>query len=174
MKNHIFDLDGTVICSKHRQRLKPNGDLDLAHWIENAASSHVVMKDSLLPFARYWKALQRDGAFPSICTSRTISHLEIDFLLKHGLHYDKFIHRARGDMRGDADYKVARIREHLDATGWDASHTTLYDDHPEVRAAVKATRVCLLVLLIGVDSPMHVDDGNARLLTSDQLSSPPL
>lgn len=157
MKNHIFDLDGTVICSKHRQRLKPNGDLDLAHWIENAASSHVVMKDSLLPFARYWKALQVDGAFPSICTSRTISHLEIDFLLKHGLHYEKFISRARGDMRGDADYKVARIREHLDATGWTASETTLYDDHPEVRAAVKQ------ILGVRVFDPVPF---NARALTS--------
>jgi len=137
MRHHIFDLDGTVICSKHRQRLKANGDLDLDHWIANRASREMVMADRLLPLARYWMALQAYGDAPAICTSRVISDLEYEFLAKNGLRYSAFMHRTKGDMTGDAAYKVARIREHLDATGWEAAATTLYDDHAGVRDAVK-------------------------------------
>jgi len=30
----IFDLDGTVIDSSHRQATKPDGTLNLEHWFE--------------------------------------------------------------------------------------------------------------------------------------------
>lgn len=136
MRNHIFDLDGTVICSKHRQKLKPNGDLDLDHWIANRAVHHLVMRDRLLPMSRLWRAIQVTTP-PAICTSRVTSHLDEDFLLKHGLLYSKFMSRQDGDMTSDAAYKVKHIRNHLDKTGWEASATTLYEDHPGVREAVK-------------------------------------
>jgi hypothetical protein len=136
MKNHIFDLDGTIICSKHRQKLKPNGDLDLEDWKANSARYHKVMSDTLLPLSRLWRAIQVSTP-PAICTSRVITHLEFDFLEKHGLQYNSFMHRDFNDWTGDAEYKVKHIRRHLDETGWEASQTTLYDDHPEVRAAVK-------------------------------------
>jgi hypothetical protein len=137
MKHHIFDLDGTVICSKHRQRLKANGDLDLDHWIAHMADRDSVMSDTLLPFVDFWKRLQNRTA-PSICTSRTVSHLEYEFLESHGLKFERFMNRSAGDFRDDATYKVAKIREHLDLTGWDAASTTLYDDHEGVRVAVKS------------------------------------
>ena len=137
MKHHIFDLDGTVICSRHRQRLKPNGDLDLDHWIANRADREMVFSDRLLPLSRFWMALQAYGDAPAICTSRVVTDLEYEFLEKNGLRYGNFMHRAEGDTRGDAAYKVARIREHLDVTGWEAARTTLYDDHAGVRDAVK-------------------------------------
>jgi hypothetical protein len=136
MKNHIFDLDGTIICSKHRQKLKPNGDLDLDHWIANRAKYHLVMADKLLPLSRLWRAIQLDNR-PAICTSRVISHLDEDFLLKHKLIWSTFMHREGGDFTSDAEYKVKHIRNHLDRTGWDASTTTLYDDHAGVRQAVR-------------------------------------
>lgn len=137
MKHHIFDLDGTVICSKHRQKLKANGDLDLAHWIANRADRSLVFADRLLPLANFWMSLQSYGSAPSICTSRVVSDLEHEYLDANGLQFEHFLHRAEGDMRGDADYKVARIRDLLDRTGWQASLTTLYDDHAGVREAVK-------------------------------------
>jgi len=137
MRNHIFDLDGTVICSKHRQKLKPNGDLDLDHWIANAAKYSSVMQDRLLPMSRFWRSLQSSGTYPAICTSRVISHLEHDYLLKHQLLFSTFMHRNPGDRTADAEYKVKHIRKHLDNTGWNASETTLYEDHAGVREAVK-------------------------------------
>ena len=137
MKHHIFDLDGTVICSKHRQRLKTNGDLDLAHWIAHRADRDLVFRDRLLPLSRFWFALQAYEEAPAICTSRVVSELEYEYLEKNGLRFSTFMHRTEGDMRGDAEYKVSKIRDHLEATGWEASVTTLYEDHAGVREAVK-------------------------------------
>lgn len=134
MRNHIFDLDNTVIDSSHRQRLKPCGDLDLEHWIENGANRELVFRDRLLPFADYWKALDTP---PAICTSRLVTNLEYEFLEMHGLRFGKFMHRMEGDMRADPEFKVACIRAHLNLTGWIAAETTLYEDHPGVREAVK-------------------------------------
>ena len=57
----IYDLDHTVICSAHRQATLPNGDLDLAHWIENS-TAELVARDSLLPLAEHWKTQRARGA----------------------------------------------------------------------------------------------------------------
>lgn len=134
MRHHIFDLDHTVIDSSHRQRLKPNGDLDLDHWIANRANRDLVMADRLLPLARFWKALGP----AAVCTSRVISDLEHEFLAAHGLQAHYFSSRNIGDMRPDAEYKVAKIGKMLDRLGWHPSEVTLYDDHPGVRAAVSS------------------------------------
>jgi hypothetical protein len=136
MKHHIFDLDHTVIDSSHRQRLLPNGDLDLDHWIANRASRDLVMADRLLPFAHYWRAL---GQPVAVCTSRVISHLEHEFLAMHHLPTDYFSSRNDGDWRPDAEFKVAKIAVMLDRKGWNAEDVTLYDDHDGVRAAVSKT-----------------------------------
>jgi len=135
MKHHIFDLDHTVIDSSHRQRLLPNGDLDLAHWIANRADRALVMADRLLPLAHYWRALGKPVA---VCTSRVISPLEHEFLAAHYLPVDYFSSRNVGDMRPDAEYKVAKIGKMLSRKGWQPSEVTLYDDHPGVREAVKS------------------------------------
>ena len=134
MKHHIFDLDHTVIDSSHRQRLKPNGDLDLDHWIANRANRDLVMADRLLPLAHYWRAL---GPV-AVCTSRVASDLEHEYLARHYLPVHYFSSRNLGDMRPDAEYKVAKIRKMMDRLGWHPSDVTLYDDHPGVREAVRS------------------------------------
>lgn len=135
MKHHIFDLDHTVIDSSHRQRLKPNGDLDLDHWIANRANRDLVMADRLLPLAHYWRALGKPVA---VCTSRVISNLEHEFLAAHYLPVSYFSSRNLGDNRPDAEYKVAKIGKMLQRLQWAPEDVTLYDDHPGVRQAVKA------------------------------------
>ena len=137
MKHHIFDLDHTVIDSSHRQRLKPCGDLDLEHWIANRANAKLVMADKLLPFASFMRAVAKVQPV-AICTSRVISPLEYRYLSTHDLPFEYFLHRQENDSTPDAPYKVKQIRKLLDFTGWEASETTLYDDHAGVRAAVKA------------------------------------
>ena len=68
---YIFDLDGTVIDSSHRQLALPNGDIDLTHWKENSTKEK-IFKDELLPLARYMK---RAIANPN--TKRQFAPLEI-------------------------------------------------------------------------------------------------
>jgi len=47
----IFDLDGTVLDSSHRQATKPDGTLDLAKWFENATPEK-IFQDKVLPLAQ--------------------------------------------------------------------------------------------------------------------------
>ena len=47
----IFDLDGTIIDSSHRQATLPDGTLNLAHWFENATPEK-IFEDKVLPLAR--------------------------------------------------------------------------------------------------------------------------
>ena len=137
MKHHIFDLDHTVIDSSHRQRLLPNGDLDLAHWLTLQGNRDAVMADRLLPLASYWRTLQKTSVI-AVCTSRTATQHDLDFLAHHGLQCGYFSSRSPGDTRSDAPYKVAKIGKMLDRLGWEPSAVTLYDDHPGVRAAVSS------------------------------------
>jgi hypothetical protein len=138
MRHHIFDLDHTVIDSSHRQRLLPNGDLDLAHWLTLQASRDAVMADRLLPFAAYWRTVQKTSPV-AVCTSRTATQHDLDFLAAHGLRCDYFSSRSPGDSRSDAPYKVAKISKMLSRLDWAPESVTLYDDHPGVRQAVKSS-----------------------------------
>ena len=38
----LFDLDGTMIDSSHRQNTLADGSLDLAHWIENNTPEKIL------------------------------------------------------------------------------------------------------------------------------------
>jgi hypothetical protein len=142
---HIFDLDGTVIDSSHRQRLKPNGDLDLDHWIAHRFDREKVFGDTLLPFVSHWREVQQHGEETHICTSRVISDHEREFLLGHGLNYGEFMSRTDGDFRSDAPYKVAKIGDFLKRRGVSPLQVILYDDHHGVRQAVKAELGCWVI-----------------------------
>ena len=55
----IFDMDGTIIDSSHRQATLPDGTLNLSAWIENATPAKIA-KDVVLPLAAQVQArLQR-------------------------------------------------------------------------------------------------------------------
>ena len=72
MQHSIFDLDGTVINSKHRYRSLENGDIDLPYWIENNTREN-CQKDSLLPAIRTLRNDHRAGCKIIICTARVLS-----------------------------------------------------------------------------------------------------
>jgi hypothetical protein len=100
----IFDLDGTVICSAHRQATKPCGSLDLAHWIDNA-KPELIYQDGLLPLARSMRAIKRAGHTVIVCTSRCMQQADFDFLHNNDLRYDVIFSRpGRFVGRDDAEY----------------------------------------------------------------------
>ena len=118
MKFHIFDLDHTVIDPSHRQRLLPNGDLDLAHWIENRANAKLVMKDKILPFAEYWRTVKAAGQPIAICTSRVISALEYRYLDQARLEHDYFLSELTlSPAGGSARPSYSRVETHSSTDG---------------------------------------------------------
>jgi len=87
----IFDLDETVIDSRHRTPNNHDGTLNLAAYIEKHTPENVA-RDTLLPLARVMRA-----AFEScevwICTARDMMQCDYDFLARHGLRYHKIFSR---------------------------------------------------------------------------------
>lgn len=125
----IFDLDGTVIDSRHRQATRADGSLDLEHWFENARP-HLIAQDSLLPLARSMKAIKRAGHHVIICTARCLQPADYVFLADNGLEYDTMLSRAHEgfcpttnaplncDMRSDHDMKEAMLEAWFRGRGY--------------------------------------------------------
>jgi hypothetical protein len=105
----IYDLDHTIIDSSHRQATLPNGDLDLAHWIDNSTPEK-VMQDSLLPLAEHWRNVQEAGMEIVICTARVMGDADYQFLAKNGLYYNACLSRREGDRTSDALLKERALR----------------------------------------------------------------
>ena len=112
----IYDLDHTVICSRHRSATLPNGDLDLAHWIENSTPEKIA-RDKLLPLAGHWKTQRERGCEILVCTARVMSEADYRFLADHGLHFDGIISRAEGDTSPDAILKERGLRNYAASAG---------------------------------------------------------
>ena len=112
----IYDLDHTVICSAHRQATLPNGDLDLAHWIENS-TPELVARDSLLPLAEHWKIQRQRGAEILVCTARVMGEADYRYLADHGLIWDAMLSRAEGDQSSDCTLKERALRNYAASAG---------------------------------------------------------
>ena len=111
---HIFDLDGTLICSKHRQNTLPDGTLDLAHWIENNTPEK-IRRDSLLPlgreYARFRSAPKAASVMQIACTARQLQEADHEFFHYHGLRFDAILSRPHGCTDSDVKLKDDLLRE---------------------------------------------------------------
>ena len=102
----IFDLDETVVDSAHRTPNHADGTLNLPLYLELKTREN-TLQDTLLPLADYWKSLDLSETYVIVCTARTWSDFDQEFLDMHGLRAHKIIARftpAQCKMR-DADLK---------------------------------------------------------------------
>lgn len=141
----IFDLDGTVIDSSHRQNTLPDGSLDLDHWVEHNRPD-MIARDSLLPLARIMRVLKESGCTIIVCTARAYQVADENFLLSHGLLYDAYLSRGAnivnadgsitiGDARGDAQLKVELLSDYFAKQGFNSiadAKATMFDDNLKV------------------------------------------
>lgn len=143
MANIIFDLDGTVIDSRHRQLTDANGSLDLAHWRENCTAAKIA-GDTLLPLARVMRVYYAEGHNIIVCTARFVSEHDINYLSANGLHHHHLISRALDDNRGDADYKRERLNEFARAQGFTCigdMNAICFDDNVSVIQELQRNKV---------------------------------
>lgn len=102
----IFDLDETVVDSAHRTPNHPDGTLNLPLYLTLKTREN-TLRDGLLPLAKYWKSLDLSETYVIVCTARTWSDFDQEFLDNHGLRAHKIIARfteAQKRMR-DPDLK---------------------------------------------------------------------
>lgn len=131
----IFDLDGTVIDSRHRQATKADGSLDLDHWIERN-KPELIMQDSLLPLARVMRIIKRNGHKVIVCTARSYQIADEEFLWANGLDYDVYLSRAaKGDTRDDATLKTELLNDYFKGLGFksvSSAKPIMFDDNLRV------------------------------------------
>jgi hypothetical protein len=133
----FFDLDGTVICSKHRHATKPDGSLDLEHWVENSTPEKIAL-DSLLPLVNKLRLLYGKGCKIVICTARVMKRADYMFLLNRNIPFDFSISRPKGNTQPDGEFKKERIDKLLKRLKIKPSQVEMYDDNDSVIAAVRS------------------------------------
>ena len=127
---YIFDLDGTVIDSSHRQNTRPDGSLDLAHWIENNTVDK-ILADSLLPLAEKMREVRSDTV--AVITARVIQDADLAFLKRHNLKFDYLFSRAQGNSTPDDLLKrraILRLAAKMNKSiAWMRKNAIFFDDN---------------------------------------------
>ena len=137
----IFDLDGTVIDSAHRQ-----GET-LADWRRMNTVGN-VMRDSLLPLAAKMQGAILDGLDVWVCTSRVMGKADFAFLRLQGLlpNGGPVIHRiGENDQRPCGELKLAKLRGYaagMGITGGQFAHDSImFDDSLDVQKTLRGAGI---------------------------------
>ena len=127
---YIFDLDGTVIDSSHRQNTLPDGSLDLAHWIENNTVDK-ILADSLLPLAEKMREVRSDTV--AVITARVIQDADLAFLKRNNLKFDFLFSRAQGNNTPDDLLKrraILKLAAKMNKSiAWMRKNAIFFDDN---------------------------------------------
>ena len=109
-----WDLDGTLIDSSHRQRVK-NGKFDLNYWLEHC-TEEFISKDSLLPLSQIFYEFQKTG-FSQICvTARNLCEADYKYLENKNLNFDMILHRENS-LELDEVLKNKKLQEFFKQEG---------------------------------------------------------
>ena len=139
----IFDLDGTVIDSSHRQATLPDGTLNLEHWFENATPEK-IFKDKILPLAQQIRRRSKAGDYTMICTARTLSDADLEFFHQEGLLVDKINSRKQGDMTPDGELKAKQLRSFFSLKQFKDLNKVMFDDAPSVRKSLRRLGISVI------------------------------
>ena len=129
---HIYDMDGTIVCSMHRFKTLDNGKIDLQYWIDNCTPEKVAL-DSLLPLATQYKAQISDPAvYVVIATARVMAESDYNFIRDNLGMPNKIISRnGRTDSRKGADMKIAGLRYLKNLKQFAKIPKTFYEDNKD-------------------------------------------
>ena len=137
----IFDLDGTVIDSAHRQ-----GET-LADWRRMNTVGN-IMRDGLLPLAGKMQTAIQDGLDIWVCTSRVMGKADFAFLRLQGLlpNGGPVIHRiGENDQRPCGELKLAKLRGYAAGMGitWAqfAHDSIMFDDSLDVQKTLRGAGI---------------------------------
>ena len=119
MQYVIFDIDGTIVCSKHRYTALENGDIDLPAWIRDNSRENCA-KDTLLHTVKTLRNDHRAGCTIILCTARVLSDWDYEFFMENDIPYHVMLDRPNGCTMGDADLKEFQLRlyAHQNGLSW--------------------------------------------------------
>lgn len=143
-KTHIYDMDGTIVCSLHRYRtVQREGRefIDLEHWLEN---EHLAHKDSLLPLAdQYKRDLACPKTFVIIATARVLYTVDMQFIKdKLGLPDAIVSRQGRNDTRGGAALKITGLQSIFDTANlWNTKKVFFEDNFSYLQKVCNALNI---------------------------------
>jgi hypothetical protein len=142
----IFDLDGTVIDSSHRQMVKPDGTLDLAKWFE-MATPEMIFADKVLPLAQQIRKRQKAGDYVLVCTARNMTFADFEFLQNEGICPDKIISRPKGNMEADGILKAKQLRSLFNLKQFAKASKIMFDDAASVRSSLRKIGIAVRLFI---------------------------
>ena len=131
----IFDLDGTKIDSSHRQVTLPNGNLDIANWLENSTPSK-IFADKVLPLSLQIRRRQKKGDYVVVHTARNMSYADYEFLMENGICPNKIISRPIGNNTADGVLKRKQLSSLFNLKPFKQARKVMFDDNLEVKKEV--------------------------------------
>ena len=131
----IFDLDGTTIDSSHRQVTLPNGNLDIANWLENSTPSK-IFADKVLPLSLQIRRRQKKGDYVVVHTARNMSYADYEFLMENGICPNKIISRPIGNNTADGVLKRKQLSSLFNLKPFKQARKIMFDDNLEVKKEV--------------------------------------
>lgn len=101
----IFDIDGVLADSSHRQNTLPDGTLDLDNWRKQSTPEKIA-KDKPLLYAKYAKLLHKLGFTVKISTARVMSNEDYKWIKKYvGIDKHHIFSRPQGCFDMDSELK---------------------------------------------------------------------
>ena len=129
----IFDLDQTVIDSSHRNPSNADGTINLEKYFKLKTRTN-IFKDKLLPLAKIFKQVKRDGNYVVIATARNMDHDDIDFLKANGLIANKILSRrwiVENDVP-DAQLKARKLQQLFNLKQFQNANKIMFEDSQPV------------------------------------------
>lgn len=129
---YIFDLDDTVVNSRHRIPLTPEGNLDLPAYRELATPANID-KDTLLPLAKEMQRLIAEGKEVAVLTARTMTDHDYHYLRVNGIMPKTVMSRNYiTDEHSNLPDGMYKLR-HLKEAGLLGENVVLFDDNRNVK-----------------------------------------
>ena len=132
---YIFDLDGTVIDSTHRQ-----GDT-LDDWRRLNTARNVAL-DSPLPLLDQMRDAIADDLDVIVCTSRVMAGRDFRWLDDHGIRGIDILCRAPSDNRTCGFFKLQLLNNYARSIGYTwarfAQTSLMFDDDKGVQDTLRS------------------------------------
>ncbi len=126
----IFDFDGTLIDSSHRQLTNADGSINLEHWKKNNTKDQ-IFQDTLMPLYAYAKQLADNGNYLIGCTARELTKYDYEFFLLYGFDkiFQKIISRPKGNTTPDHIFKGKQLQYLFNLKGFKNATKIFFDDN---------------------------------------------
>jgi len=127
---HVYDLDGVLVDSSHRYRNTAQGTIDLQHWLANRTAENIA-RDTLLPHSEnYHHDIVNPHTYVIVCTSRSMSLDDTDFIVNRLGAPDRIIMRPIGNVENDAILKRRQLQRIFNLKQFAKLPRILWEDNP--------------------------------------------